>query len=139
MQRLNNQNDTLKESLEYFWNEFGREYLVQSHEYMYENLKVGCVGIKMEDLKTNFDMNIAKMLKVWGIQPSVIPKLVQNLANADLSRKTQEQRNADPHITSNKFSKQLVKNVVDLLNNMEEVQTMMRQHRIELGYQLLDE
>ena len=51
-----------------------------------------------------------------------------------MSRKTQRQRESDPHVTSNKFSKQLVREVVDVLNGMQEVQEMMEVHRKELGY-----
>jgi len=127
-------NESLTESLKYFWNHFGKEYLIQSHEYMMMNLNRGCVGIKMEDLKRNYDENIHKLLDVWGVKKEIIPILIKRLESSDLSRKTKTQKESDPHITSNKFSKQLVSNVVRILENMAEVKQMLEEHRIELGY-----
>ena len=101
---------------------------------MVMNLHRGCIGIKMEELKTDYDGNMEKILKVWGMKEQTIPLLVQRLENADLSRKSQQDRAADPHVTSNKFSKQLVLDVVDILNGMKEVKDMVEAHRVELGY-----
>ena len=126
--------ESLERSLVFFWNEFGKAYLVQSHEYMVMNLDRGCIGIKMEELKTDYDGNMEKILKVWGMKEQTIPLLVQRLENAELSRKSQQDRAADPHVTSNKFSKQLVLDVVDILNGMKEVKDMVEAHRVELGY-----
>jgi hypothetical protein len=52
-----------------------------------------------------------------------------------LSRKTLEQRQADPHVTANKFSKILYNEMIEIFNSMEEVQKMVRVHRKELGYE----
>ena len=126
--------ESLERSLVFFWNEFGKAYLIQSHEYMVMNLERGCIGIKMEQLKTDYDGSIEKILKVWGMKEQTIPLLVQRLENADLSRKSQQDREADPHVTSNKFSKQLVSEVVQILNGMKDVKDMIEEHRVELGY-----
>ena len=134
MQKLQDPNRTLTESIQFFWDEFGKEYLIQSHEYMFENLNLGCTGITMEGLKKDFDGNIGHLLHVWGIKPATIPLLVKRLEDADLSRKTQDERNSDPHVTSNKFSKDLVKQVITLLENNVEIKKMVKQHRMDLGY-----
>ena len=136
MQRIQHlaHHESLEKSILYFWNTFGKAYLIQSHEYMVLNLNRGCVGVKMENFKTKFDGSIEHILRVWGVKEQTIPLLLRRLESADLSRKTQRQRESDPHVTSNKFSKQLVREVVDVLNGMQEVQEMMEVHRKELGY-----
>ena len=135
MQELGNPKKTLQESILFFWNTFGRDYLIQSHEYMVENLRLGCVPMKMEGLKKDFDGHIGHLLHVFGVRAEIIPELVKRLASADLSRKTLEQRQADPHVTANKFSKILYNEMIEIFNSMEEVQKMVRVHRKELGYE----
>ncbi len=126
--------ESLGASLRLFWDEFGRAYLVQSHEYMLLNLGLGCTPVKMEDLKRDFDGSMRSVLRAWGVREAAVPPLVARLSGADLGRKTEAQRRADPHVTANKFSPGLVRGVVDGLMEMDDVRRMVEAHRQELGY-----
>ena len=66
------------------------------------------------------------------VREAVIPTLVRRLAAADLGRKTEAQRKADPHVTSNKFSPGLVKRVPTTLMQMPDVRAMVEAQREEL-------
>lgn len=126
--------ESLESSLSYFWETFGKAYLEQSHAYMMFNLDLGCAPVRMRDFRHDFDGSIAKILHTWGIKSDVVPTLVKRLEGADLGRRTEAQRKADPHVTSNKFSAGLVKAVPVALLRMKEVREMVELQRKELGY-----
>lgn len=135
MQRLQETgNESLEASLTYFWETFGKAYLLQSHNYMMFNLNLGCTPVSMEDFKHDFDGSVRKLLRVWGVREAVVPELVRRLAPADLGRMTEAQRKADPHVTSNKFSPGLVRRVpTTLMESVPGVKELVKQQRRELG------
>ena len=57
--------------LQLFWRLFGRGYLVQSHEYMQLNNKLGCKALRMESFATNFDGELRALLTAWHIKHEV--------------------------------------------------------------------
>eukprot|EP00939_MAST-03C_sp_MAST-3C-sp1_P003664 g3664.t1 len=134
MMELGSSERTVEESVAYFWNSFGKDYLDQSHEYTMENMKRGCEGIKMEDLRSDFDGRMTAILRTFGVKESAIPELIGRLASADLSRRTRRERDSDPHVTKNKFSESLVEAVGAGLRGIEEVRTAVERQRRELGY-----
>ena len=126
--------ESLEASLAYFWESFGKAYLIQSHHYMMFNLTLGCTPVRMAEFKHDFDGAITKILRVWGVREAVIPELVRRLAPADLGRKTAAQRKADPHVTSNKFSPGLVRRVpTTLMEHVLGVKAMVEEQRRQLG------
>jgi hypothetical protein len=134
MQMLGDPNLTLQQSLDLFWAMFGREYLLQSHEYTIENLNYGCANIKMEMLKENFNTTINNMLDAFGInQPSKLV-LLDRLAKSDTSRMSEESIRKNTHMSHNKFSKKFMHELASTLMNMTEVKNLVEKQRLELGY-----
>lgn len=134
MQQLSNQSISLSESVDLFWSLFGKGYLMQSHEYMMMNIKLGCVPIKMESFKQNYTDTILRILDVYGIQLRAVPHLLDRMSHSDVSLKSIDQQRADAHVTANKFSSKLVTNVKKYLMEMEEVNYLVHLHKEELGY-----
>ena len=135
MGQLGNSSLSLQQSLDFFWQTFGRGYLVQSHEYSMMNLDLGCVPVKMEWFKEDYSGTVQRILRAYGISEAVIPSLSRRItSDADASLKTEEQRKADAHFTANKFSARLIREINERLAAMEEVQVMVTRHRSELGY-----
>ena len=135
MQQLSDPSLTLAQSLELFWTTFGRGYLLQSHEYMMMNMELGCTPIRMEAFRTNFTDTVVQILRAYGISESAIPTILERVSSADLSAKSEAQRQSDAHVTANKFSAELVAQVKTvLLQEMPEVAAMVAQHRRKLGY-----
>jgi hypothetical protein len=133
MQRLGDPSLTLQQSLDLFWEEFGKGYLKQSHDYIMMNLKLGCVPIKMESFKSHYNDTTRELLEIYGINSAVIPELVRRLSSADESVKSPEDLKRDAHFTSNKFSDGLVSEVKDKLMRMPEVQDIINSQRREMG------
>jgi hypothetical protein len=129
---------SLPASLELFWDQFGKAYLEQSHAYMVLNRDVyGCYPVTMENFSSDFNATLAAVLTTWGVRKEVVGELVGRVAaksDMNFGAKTEEQRKADPHVTANKFSKGLVKEVVAGLQAMPEVAALVQAHRAELGY-----
>lgn len=134
MQRLGDPSLSLQQSLDLFWELFGKGYLIQSHEYIMMNLQLGCVPVKMEQFSSNYTLATALVLKSFGIRDAVIPELTKRLSSGDLSLKSEAERKADAHFTANKFSSSLVEQVKVQLMLMPEVSSMVKLHRSQLGY-----
>ena len=135
MRRLSDPAMPLSQSVALFWTTFGRAYLLQSHEYMLMNLRLGCVPIKMEAFRSNFSAPVVHILRTYGVSEVAIPGILQRVASADLSAKSAAQRQIDAHVTANKFSAGLVAEVREILMlQMPEVAAMVVQQRLELGY-----
>lgn len=134
MKRLGDPNVTLQGSLSLFWNQFGKDYLIQSHEYMMFNIRLGCTPIKMEDFKTNFTEAAERIFRVYGVADGALPVLLNRVVSSDMSSKSEAQRRADAHVTDNKFSSELIQEVKVRLMQMSEVFSMVTLHRSELGY-----
>jgi hypothetical protein len=117
-----------------FWLEFGGAYLNQSHEYSVENMRLGCVAIKMEDFKSNFRETVAAVLRVYGVAEGAIPELVYRMRGADGSVKSLEERRQDAHFTAERFSPEFVAEVSRRLMQMPDVFRLVNQQRLELGY-----
>lgn len=134
MQRLSNQSLSLQQSVELFWDTFGKGYLVQSHEYMMMNIDLGCKPIKMESFSQNYTATTLNILQEYGVHSRAVPHLLSRLSGSDVSKKTLDQQRQDAHVTANKFSNEFVKNVkVHLLKNRD-VREMVEAQRVELGY-----
>lgn len=133
MARLGNAT-SLQASLDVFWDEFGRDYLVQSHEYLTLNLAEGCVPVRMEAFASGFDANVRAVLDAWAVKPAAAAVLVERLGRADFSRRTEQERKADPHLTANKFPKALVAEMDRRLLADAAVGAMVEEQRRALGY-----
>ena len=71
MRQLRNSTLSLKESLiDVYWDAFGKDYLMQSHEYLMANLFAHrCQPVRLEDLSKNFDGEMFALLhKQWKIK-----------------------------------------------------------------------
>ena len=135
MAKLADKNATLAESLDTYWNLFGKEYLEQSHAYTKYNLNLGCTGVKMENFHENFNASISMILGVYGVRTQVHEEIISSLGKtADSSRMSKSQRNANPHLTSIKFSSKLLRDMTEYLMQKEEIRDMIEKHRLELGY-----
>lgn len=134
MQQLSNPLLSLQQSLDLFWELFGKDYLTQSHEFMMMNIKLGCVPIKMEAFKKNYTHTISAILTAYGVHPKAVPTLIEKLESSDVSLKSETEQKADAHLTANKFSEKLVNNVKVQLMQSEDVREMVLAHRNELGY-----
>lgn len=134
MATLGNHSITLQDSLEIFWNTFGRDYLVQSHEYTMMNIGLGCTPIRMESFKANFTVTIDLILQTYGLKQEVIPLLIERLRSADESTRSEAERRADAHITDNKYSLGFLKEVKDKLMNTGGVREMVETQRRDLNY-----
>lgn len=132
MQKLGDPSLTLQQSLDYFWNQFGKGYLEQSHEYIMMNLKVGCIPIRMESFKSHYNDTTKELLEIYGVSSTVIPELIRRLSSADESIKSPEDLLRDAHFTSNKFSDGFVSEVKVRLTRMPEVQEVVSVQRLEM-------
>ncbi len=136
MQVLANPKLTLYESIDQYWKLFGKAYLVQSHDFMIENLKLGCTGIYMESFKNNFNASLVNLFNAFHINTKVHEVLITRLAKSDGSRKSEIEKAIDPHFTSSKFKKDFVKDVNSILMGMSDVRDMIEQQRIDLSVYL---
>lgn len=134
MQQLSNQSISLEESVMLFWMTFGKAYLIQSHEFMMMNIRLGCTAVKMESFKQNYNATISKILQSYGIHPRAASRLLSKLSSSDVSAKSADEQKADAHVTDNKFSSGLVSAVKEHLLSMADVREMISVHKIELGY-----
>jgi len=132
--RLEDPTLTLQQSLDFFWNEFGKEYLVESHIYTMQNLKHGCTRIKMEAIKSDFNGAMGELFDAYGINQHAQRILLARLSKQDTSTMSATRLQKDSHFTANKFSKKLVDEILSRLLDMPEVKLLVEQQRIELGY-----
>ena len=134
MKTLGNSSHSLEQSIGLFWDIFGKDYLLQSHEYMIMNMKLGCKPIKMELFQQNFSDAVLTLLKTFGVDNKATPALLRKLSSSDISKKTKEERIADAHITANKFTGAFVAEVRTQLLQIDEASRLIQLHRAELGY-----
>jgi len=134
MRELSDPSMTIKQSLETFWEKFGRGYLLQSHEFMYMNIQLGCVPIKIESFSVNFTNTIQHILEVYGLNERGASTVLKRLMSSDVSTKSIEERRRDAHVTDNKFSLVFVEEVKSLLMLMPDVRDLVVLHRKQLGY-----
>ena len=112
MESLRNTN-TLKDSVQLFWDRIGKDYLVKSHQSYLNDEQRGCFEIKFEDLTAEYETTIRRMLGVFGIPSSsaAADRLVQTLSRHDRSKLTQSQEKMlakDMHVSSKKFSRNVL-------------------------------
>lgn len=123
---------TIEESIEVYWREFGKEYLVQSHEYYLHNIKNGCAVVKFEQFKTDYDGAVNKMLDTFQVLPDARDKLVDLLARHDLNRMTEQQLKADMHVSSSHFRPEFLAEFKVKLAAHPEIKQMVLTQRKEL-------
>jgi hypothetical protein len=128
---------TLKESVRWFWENIGKTYLVASHESYKKDENRGCYQIRFEDLTRDYDGTIRRILRVFAISSSSAEDhLVRTLGRHDRSRATgvvEELLAKDMHVSSKKFSKELIAEVERILmNDIEEARTLIRNMRTEM-------
>jgi hypothetical protein len=134
MSKLNDKNMTLQQSLDMYWNSYGREYLEQSHNYTMLNLRLGCTGVKMESFHSDFAGTLKKVFESFGILESVHEDMISSLSNADSSKMSDSRKAVNPHLTSIKFSKFFIDEVNEILLAMPEISSMIETQKRELGY-----
>jgi len=89
----------------------------------------------MERFSADFEDAVADILRYWRISPQASEALVETIASgADVSRRSEQEKRVNPHITCNKFSPGLSKAITSLLLENPEVAEMVAHQRKELGY-----
>jgi len=107
----------------------------QSHDYIMFNKNIGCTGIKMEEFHQNFNGTVSKILNIYGIRKEVHGEMISSLsASSDSSQMNESRRNANPHLTSIKFSKEFIDEISARLMDMQDVSTLISKQRKELEY-----
>jgi len=134
MERLADPNLSLQQSLDFYWSEFGKEYLIESHEYIMQNLKLGCTAIRMEDLKSNFSVAMRKMFDAYGINQAAQQILLDRLSKQDTLYMSADTLKKSSHFTANKFSKKFLDEMNRRLLEMPEVKLLADRQSRELGY-----
>lgn len=67
------------ESVSQFINEIGRDYLIQSHSYLQFNVAHGCLPIKYEELRVDFNRTMSTWLTHWQVKDDVQKKLLERM------------------------------------------------------------
>ena len=103
--------DSLLSSLELFWNSYGKEYLLRSHDsYKLESTR-GCVAVPFESLSQNFTEGAGRILDAFGVLPEARGELLQRLLRHDRSNPDDEQKKLlekDIHVSSKKFTREFI-------------------------------
>jgi hypothetical protein len=123
----------LTESLETYWNHFGREYIIQAHEYDRFNIETQkCDVYHMEEFKHDFDDTIRRLLvNTWKIREDTSEILLAKLRQHDKSALSQER---DPHVSSTNYSPEFISNVTLQLKSMKEVKNVVKAQRDVIKY-----
>lgn len=126
----------LSESLNLFWSEFGREYLLQSHQFLMLNLQQGCYPARMESFSEDFEGTLAEVFAHWRIKASSSTALTKAIVDsgADLSRRSEKDQKSDPHVTANKFSPDLYQAIGKFFLDNPEISAHIDRQKNELGY-----
>lgn len=69
------------ESVAQFIRELGRDYLLQSHATLVDRIHQGCIPVKYEELRVDFNSTMSVWLHHWGVRDDVIPRVVALLQN----------------------------------------------------------
>jgi hypothetical protein len=100
----------MHESVKQFIDEFGKDYLIQSHSYLLFNIEEqGCLQIKFEDLRMDFNNSMITWLSHWEVKEEVRPRLLDLLQSEN--PRNVEKIGTDHHVTSNKYSEAFVEYV----------------------------
>jgi len=109
-------------SVSYYWERFGKDYLIRSHQSYLNDDDRGCVEIKFEELGENYDLTIRKLLNVFNVKSTAIEPLVELLKRHDRSNPSEEMNKIlekDIHVSSKKFSGEFKTRVAEFI--MEEL------------------
>ena len=135
MESLRNAN-TLKESVQLFWDRIGKTYLLTSHQSYLNDEQWGCYEIKFEDLTKDYERTMRRILRVFGILSNAEDHLVRTLTRHDRSGMTSKEEKLlakDMHVSSKKFSSSMIKEVERiLLEEIHESGEMIRYMRKEM-------
>jgi hypothetical protein len=116
------------------WEKFGRETLLDTQIHVINALAQDCQRIPMESLKSDFRGSMELLFDGWGIRQAARPTLHTILEKHDLNTKTEEELKNDAHVSSNKFSKEVIDAVIATFAGSKDVMNLIRAQRAELGY-----
>lgn len=84
---------------------FGLEYVLSTHEYLLQNVKLGCTVIRYESLVADFEGSMAEWFDAWGVtrDQDVRAQLLKLAANNSPARQTSDNHHATGSLYSQKF------------------------------------
>ena len=92
--------------VDWSWDNFMKGSMENTHNVLLTGMKhKACTQIKFEDFSTDYDATFERWMKIWEINPKVIPELVAGASRHDLNRLTPEQKAQHHHISGNSLSK----------------------------------
>ena len=92
----------MMESVSQFIEEFGKDYLIQSHSYLMNNIEQGCLPIKFERLRLDFNNTMSTWLQHWDVKEGKILELLDLMQSENPLNV--EKLGTDHHITTSKYS-----------------------------------
>jgi len=124
-----------KQRVDWAWKSFGKASMEVSHKIVVSALKRSdCTQIKFEEFSNNYDETIRKWLRVWDVEESTYPKLIQLAASQDVNRLTPEQRESHNHMSGFTLSKDDHKQIEQAFNENSDLIESLTRERKELGY-----
>jgi hypothetical protein len=124
------------ESVDFLYEELGRETMIRLHKVLVDALNVGkCTQVTFEDLTSDkFDEAAETWLAAWGIRKQVWGEIVNRINRHNVNKLTEEQRRKDAHLTSFKWPAQVKKQITDAINAHPELSKLIATMKTELGY-----
>ena len=125
----------LTESLNLFWNHFGRDYIVQAHEYDRFNIEnQNCDVYRLDEFKQNFDATTRRLLvQTWKLREDAAEILLKKLRRHDVTHSSSHMQR-DPHVSSTNYSPEFISNVTRGLSQMKEVMNVVEEQRSVVPY-----
>ena len=125
----------LTESLDLYWKNFGRDYIVQAHEYDRFNIETqNCDVYRLNEFKQDFDTTVRRLLvETWKLQEDTSEILLEKLRHHDISSSSQK-KERDPHVSSTNYSPEFILNVTRGLKSMKEVMRVVEEQRAVVPY-----
>lgn len=139
----------LNDSLNLYWQRFGRAYIEQAHEYDRFNIETqGCDVYRLEEFKEDYDDTMRRLLgETWKFNDDAVQTLVQKLRRHDVSRvldssiksnllSDQLERARNPHVSSTNYSPEFIRSVVLGLESIDEVIRVVEKQRKAVPYSM---
>ena len=122
------------ESVSQFITEFGKDYLIQSHSYLLFNIAQGCLPIKYEELKVDFNNTMNTWFSHWDVKEDVMPSLLSLMQ--DENPLSVENLGLDQQVASNKYSEPFIAYVNGAIDAFDRgsMKSLIEQQAKELNY-----
>lgn len=123
------------DALRMMWDQMGRQSMIDSHAYLMDALRdPSCVRIPFEGFRNDFNGTIRAILRAWNVNPTTWDALVGIASAHDLGRMSRASLVANHHVSSREDTKEHKRRVVAAIQNDEEISTLIRSQRADLGY-----